>query len=177
MHYIGLVFVDTDIENVDLKLEPFEEGTPDEQYLVEEVDTDENGEEIVYRYNPNAKYDWYTEGGRWSKYIFKKDGTEVNNANFDDIDWEKMFLVNEETYTNSLGVEIKRKNSHHSTAFLGLDDIWREDESDYIRFDDPEHEKMKDEWRKSVEDYVAFIAKKTDEERASIEVYAIDFHI
>lgn len=171
MHYIGLVFVNTDHENIDIKLEPFDEQTNNEEYLEWDV-----YKEIRYQYNPNAKYDWYIDGGRWNGYIYTKDGHNVNCASFDDIDWSKMFTKVECSY-ELFGKEMTKMVSHHPCSILDLDNIWREDESDYLPFDSPEHEKMETEWKKEVEDYIALIAGKSEEDRKSILVYAIDFHI
>ena len=48
-------------------------------------------------YNPNSKWDWYVEGGRWSgQLILKKEAAErygtdrVNSALYKEIDWAKM---------------------------------------------------------------------------------------
>jgi hypothetical protein len=49
----------------------------------------ENGK-YGYWENPNAKWDWYEEGGRWENMILLKDGRKVNSALAKDIDFEKM---------------------------------------------------------------------------------------
>ena len=56
-------------------------------------------EEGIYGYthNPNAKWDWYAIGNRWSGYLYDKNGHEYNQLHFDDVDWEKMFKGVEET--------------------------------------------------------------------------------
>ena len=38
-------------------------------------------------YNPNSKWDWYDEDGRWSGAIKKKGGAYVNQCLLGDIDW------------------------------------------------------------------------------------------
>lgn len=38
--------------------------------------------------NPNAKWDWYIEGGRWNKSIRLLDGSLVNRANANNIDFD-----------------------------------------------------------------------------------------
>ncbi|RXI57262.1 hypothetical protein DP122_00325 [Clostridium tetani] len=43
-----------------------------------------------YWENPNAKWDWYTVGGRWSNKILTKDGERVDYAKLKDIDWVGM---------------------------------------------------------------------------------------
>ena len=53
---------------------------------------DENGKivELYLRKNPNAKWDWYSLGGRWSGYLILKSGECVNSALKKDIDFEEM---------------------------------------------------------------------------------------
>lgn len=41
-------------------------------------------------YNPDSKWDWYTEGGRWGEMILLKDGTKVDSARVGDIDFDTM---------------------------------------------------------------------------------------
>ena len=43
-----------------------------------------------YWANPNAKWDWYTIGGRWSNSIIRKNGYKCDYAKLKDIDWDKM---------------------------------------------------------------------------------------
>ena len=38
-------------------------------------------------YNPDSKWDWYTDGGRWDGTIKTKDGEFVNDGLLKDIDW------------------------------------------------------------------------------------------
>lgn len=40
--------------------------------------------------NPNAKWDWYEIGGRWSNMILRKNGRKSNYARLKDIDWDEM---------------------------------------------------------------------------------------
>ena len=40
--------------------------------------------------NPNAKWDWFVEGGRWNNFLLTKEGYEVNSAKKKDIDFEAM---------------------------------------------------------------------------------------
>jgi hypothetical protein len=57
-------------------------------YLIE----DENGliTKVVNRTNPNAKWDWYQVGGRWSNMLTLKDGSKADQALKKDVDWEGM---------------------------------------------------------------------------------------
>ena len=43
-----------------------------------------------YWENPNAKWDWYTIGGRWSNSIITKNGRKCDYAKLKDIDWDKI---------------------------------------------------------------------------------------
>lgn len=49
----------------------------------------ENGD-IYTTSNPNSKWDWYVEGGRWKNMLVTKDGEKTNYALVEDIDWDKM---------------------------------------------------------------------------------------
>jgi len=44
-----------------------------------------------YNHNPNAKWDWFEEGGRWKDYLDLKDGTKADSAESGEVDWEQMF--------------------------------------------------------------------------------------
>lgn len=56
------------------------------------ITVDENGDvhTIIRRTNPNGKWDWYTEGGRWDGYFLRYDGSCTNSAQLKDIDFAKM---------------------------------------------------------------------------------------
>lgn len=43
-----------------------------------------------YWENPNAKWDWWVVGGRWSGLLLTKNGEWVDSAKIKDIDWEGM---------------------------------------------------------------------------------------
>lgn len=49
-----------------------------------------NGDMYGYYENPNAKWDWYQLGGRWSGHLLLKNGEMVDTALMEDIDWESM---------------------------------------------------------------------------------------
>lgn len=55
--------------------------------------------EIGYWENPNAKWDWYEVGGRWSGMLLTKNGEYWDSAKLKDIDWEKMKELKEAKYT------------------------------------------------------------------------------
>lgn len=40
--------------------------------------------------NPNAKWDWYTCGGRWDGWLKLKDNSSANSAQKGDVDWQGM---------------------------------------------------------------------------------------
>ena len=49
---------------------------------------EKNGDKYGYWENPNAKWDWYEIGGRWSNMLLTKDGIKVDYAKLKYIDWE-----------------------------------------------------------------------------------------
>src|SRR5206468_2164876 len=50
---------------------------------------DEEGN-LYYTSNPNAKWDWYSLGGRWQGlFSLKADGSKVDQANKGEIDFDK----------------------------------------------------------------------------------------
>lgn len=52
---------------------------------------DEDEVKGVYRFtNPNAKWDWYSIGGRWSGFLLNNNGEKVDSALKKDIDFESM---------------------------------------------------------------------------------------
>lgn len=53
------------------------------------VDEDDNVK-VTDTTNPNAKWDWWVIGGRWSGMLKLKDGTEADQANIEHIDLEGM---------------------------------------------------------------------------------------
>ena len=62
----------------------------DEQVYAANVDEDEdyneNGDRLS-TYNPNSKWDWYSEGGRWSGLLRIKSGEKVDTALVKEIDF------------------------------------------------------------------------------------------
>ena len=54
-----------------------------------------------YWENPNAKWDWYTLGGRWSGFFAKKDGGETDQDVIENLDFESKLR---EKYEFALGV-------------------------------------------------------------------------
>jgi hypothetical protein len=76
-HFYVLVIGD----NIDEQLAPFNEQDPD--YMTE---TENEGEDDEYKYNPDAKWDWYEIGGRWSETLLSKSGQYVDQLPKSDLD-------------------------------------------------------------------------------------------
>jgi len=155
-HFSALVEAD-DEDVLDELLAPFEEDTDDQQYLKFEeaesihADNKEWGEgktlsqyaadngyskhEGVYGYwsNPNAKWDWWTVGGRWSKLLKLKpskrgavadsmndfDTNYADVAHAGDVDWVG---IRDATRDNA----IKRHTKYHAIMNTGTDDERRQ---------------------------------------------------
>ncbi|RLJ03806.1 MAG: hypothetical protein DRP08_02985 [Candidatus Aenigmatarchaeota archaeon] len=90
--------------------------------------------------NPNAKWDWYTIGGRWDGYWLKKDGSMANQTLKAQIDFDKM-------------IEIRRKDAEYRWNYYHkngkIDDMW-------IRLDLSEFEKPLDEYVECAETPATF---------------------
>jgi len=71
---------------------PFKEYYPNyDTYMTEWHGVEKNDDnEYGYFKNPNAKWDWYVLGGRWSGFFTLKDGSKSDQALFKDIDFVKM---------------------------------------------------------------------------------------
>lgn len=106
-----------------------------------------------YMSNPNAKYDWYSEGGRWSGYLTNKEGKTTNCELLTEVDWDKTDTPF--CFVNDNGEWIERGQ-------MG----W---------FAMVANEKKKETWEEEFKAYVQFLLN--DKEASEIEVYAIDYHI
>lgn len=106
-----------------------------------------------YMSNPNAKYDWYSEGGRWSGYLTNKEGKTTNCELLTEVDWDKTDTPF--CFVNDNGEWIERGQ-------MG----W---------FAMVANEKKKETWEEEFKSYVQFLLN--DKEASEIEVYAIDYHI
>ena len=106
-----------------------------------------------YFSNPNAKYDWYIEGGRWDGYITNSVGAKTNREMLMEVDWEKTDVP-----------------SH----FVNADGEWCE-KGKLGWFGITTNEKPKEDWNAKFKDYVRTLI--ADEEAEEIQVVAIDFHI
>ena len=113
---------------------------------------DDNGK-YGYMSNPNAKYDWYSEGGRWSGYLTNKEGNTTNCELLTEVDWDKTDTPF--CFVNANGEWIERGQ-------MG----W---------FAMVANEKKKDVWNEEFKAYVQSLLN--DEQASEIEVYAIDYHI
>lgn len=119
-------------------------------------DIDE-AENLVTTYNPNSKWDWYSMGGRWDNYIYLKEkddagnAIQVNQAYFDEIDWEYMI--------------------EHKTpfCFVDLDGEWNE-RGEMGWWACVNNEKPESDWNQMFREYIQSI----DE---NCLVTAVDFHI
>ena len=106
-----------------------------------------------YMSNPNAKYDWYSEGGRWSGYLTNKEGKTTNCELLTEVDWDKTDTPF--CFVNDNGEWIERGQ-------MG----W---------FAMVANEKKKETWEEEFKSYVQSLLN--DKEASEIEVYAIDYHI
>ena len=120
-----------------------------------ELDEDEN---LLSTYNPNSKWDWYCVGGRWNGFLVlkerKEDGSiiEVNEAYFDEIDWDYMKEWNRIPF-----------------CFVNEDGEWYE-KGEMGWFAITINEMEEDTWRATFEEYI-----NTVEDDCLVTV--VDFHI
>lgn len=106
-----------------------------------------------YMSNPNAKYDWYCEGGRWSGYIANKEGNGTNQELLTEVDWDK---------------------TDTPFCFVNADGEWIE-KGQMGWFGMVANEKKKGAWGEEFKAYVQSLLAEPDANE--IEVYAIDYHI
>ena len=123
------------------------------------TEIDEQGNKRYgYRCNPNAKWDWYSEGGRWRGFIKGTDGRNCDSAPFAEIDWDAMLT-----------------DEHAPFCFVSADGVWHE-KGEMGWWAMVANEKEPKDWLTELKDYVQSI-KKEENEGDDIYVYAIDFHI
>ena len=138
----------------DWKYEPSKEKYPTlDQYAKEYCGYEKVNGRYGYMSNPNAKYDWYQEGGRWSGYLTNKEGNETNVELLTEVDWEKTDTPF--CFVNAEGEWIERGQ-------MG----WFAMVAD---------EKPKEDWDAEFKAYVQSLL--AEEGADEIEVYAIDYHI
>ena len=106
-----------------------------------------------YMSNPNAKYDWYSEGGRWSGYLTNKEGKTTDCDLLTEVDWDK---------------------TDTPFCFVDANGEWIE-RGQMGWFAMVANEKKKETWDEEFKSYVQSLL--ADEEADKIEVYAIDYHI
>lgn len=120
-----------------------------------ELDEHDN---LLSTYNPNSKWDWYCVGGRWNGFLVlkerKEDGSiiEVNEAYFDEIDWDYMKEWNRIPF-----------------CFVNEDGEWYE-KGEMGWFAITVNEMEEDTWRATFEEYI-----NTVEDDCLVTV--VDFHI
>ena len=88
--------------------------------------TDEEGN-IYSTYNPKSKWDWWSEGGRWSGMLKLKDGGTADTARIGDID----FTPEEAEYKRALrfwDVIVEHKPQHPGEDFFSIyrDEYYRQ---------------------------------------------------
>ena len=106
-----------------------------------------------YMSNPNAKYDWYSEGGRWSGYLTNKEDKTTDIELLTEVDWDKTDIPF--CFVNAEGEWIERGE-------MG----WFAMVAD---------EKPKADWDAEFKAYVQSLLAEPDANE--IVVYAIDYHI
>lgn len=134
--------------------------------------------EIGWNSPMNPKWDWWCEGGRWPGYLYGKDGGEHDALPFDEVDWEKMYTPVEKEYEDIFDNHKKKTymDTHIPFCLVDLDGEWYE-KGEMGWFGCSYGDKPEDEWQTEVKEYVKKISEMPDEDRESIMVYAVDFHI
>lgn len=122
------------------------------------IDEDDN---VLSTYNPDAKWDWYVIGGRWSNYLYLKERDEegerltADYAYFDEVDWDYMIEMNCIPF-----------------CFVDWDGDWHE-KGEMGWFAMTKNEKDDDSW---VDEFKAYIETLKNVQFQG-EVTVIDFHI
>ena len=106
-----------------------------------------------YMSNPNAKYDWYSEGGRWSGYLCNKEGRTTDIELLTEVDWEK---------------------TDTPFCFVNAEGEWCE-KGEMGWWAMVSNEKPQADWDAEFKAYVQSLLAEPDANE--IEVYAIDYHI
>lgn len=65
------------------------------EYYYSDSEFDDEGN-LLSIYNPKAKWDWYSIGGRWSGSLILKNGNRDDWALAKEVDWDKMFTASDE---------------------------------------------------------------------------------
>ena len=106
-----------------------------------------------YMSNPNAKWDWYSEGGRWEGYLTNKEGNKTNVDLLTEVDWDKTDIP---------------------FCFVSAEGEWIE-RGEMGWWAMVSNEKKGEDWEAEFKDYVKSLLAEPDANE--IEVYAIDYHI
>ena len=106
-----------------------------------------------YMSNPNAKWDWYSEGGRWEGYLTNKEGNKTNVESLTEVDWDKTNIP---------------------FCFVSAEGEWIE-RGEMGWFAMVSNEKKGEDWDAEFKSYVQSLLAEPDADK--IEVYAIDYHI
>lgn len=86
---------------------------------------DKNG--LYWLNNPNAKWDWWVEGGRWDGWLVKKNGEKCNRCLAKELDFDGMRKAELEDRAKYYDEEIKKSNPF----FWGYKQIPTKDEYVY----------------------------------------------
>lgn len=121
-----------------------------QRFGVEAIDKDGN---FLSTYNPNSKWDWYTEGGRWRGYLPTIYGHNSDNCVVGDVDWGKYF----ESHPSGPFCFVTEDGEWHETAKMGWWGMTTNDKEEIA-------------WREEFETYLKTVDPET-------EITAIDFHI
>ena len=106
-----------------------------------------------YMSNPNAKWDWYSEGGRWEGYLTNKEGNKTNVDLLTEVDWDKTDIP---------------------FCFVSAEGEWIE-RGEMGWWAMVSNEKKAEDWDAEFKSYVQSLLAEPDANE--IEVYAIDYHI
>ena len=68
-----------------------------QKHICEDTKYDSEGNELS-TYNPNSKWDWYCEGGRWDGGLTKKDGSTCNRCSISELAFDN----DPETYKKAI---------------------------------------------------------------------------
>ena len=105
-----------------------------------------------YMSNPNAKYDWYSEGGKWDGFLCLKTGSTANVVMLTEVDWERTDIP---------------------FCFVDTEGEWHE-KGEMGWFDEVTNAKKQEDWDSEFKSYVENLLK--DEQAHEIKVCIIDFH-
>lgn len=108
----------------DSNREEFRELAETTSYYIEEFDENDNGYNY---YNPNAKWDWWTVGGRWSNLLKKKDGTNCDSCLLSELD----LSLDTDSYNHAIRFWEINVEGQHLKEGENTDDYWSGYKSSY----------------------------------------------